>query len=342
MKKLTLVLPLLVAATLGFAADRGPLVIAHRGASGYLPEHTLPAIGYAHALGADYLEQDVVLSKDGVPLVLHDIEIDTVTDVAQRFPGRQRANGHFYAIDFTLAEIKQLQVTERFDPKTGQAVYPQRFPVGQATFAVPTLEEELQFIAGLNRSTGKHAGVYTEIKAPAWHRRQGQDISAIVLEVFARNGYRSKDDRFFLQCFDIVEVKRLRDELGFKGKLVQLIGRHGGGESDDPRIDSTRDNTELLAPEKLASLAKWVDGIGPSMQHLVTVGENGAARPNDVVARAHAAGLVVHPYTFRTDALPKFARSADELLHLMLRELRVDGMFVDQPDVMVEFRKRTP
>lgn len=342
MKTMTLVLPLLVAATVGFAVDRGPLVIAHRGASGYLPEHTLPSVGYAHALGADYLEQDVVLSKDGVPLVLHDIEIDTVTDVAQRFPGRQRANGHFYAIDFTLAEIKQLRVTERFDPKTGQAVYPNRFPLGHSTFSVPTLEEELQFIAGLNRSTGKHAGVYPEIKAPAWHRRQGQDISAIVLDVLARHGYRTKQDRFFLQCFDLDEVKRLRDELGFKGKLVQLIGRHGGGESEDPRIDSTRDNTELLAPVRLASLAQWVDGIGPSMQHLIVVGENGTAKANDVVARAHAAGLVVHPYTFRTDALPKFVSRADELLHLMLRELRVDGMFVDQPDVMVAFRSSLP
>lgn len=342
MKTLTLSFVLLAAATLGVAADRAPLVIAHRGASGYLPEHTLPAVAYAHAQGADYLEQDVVLSKDGVPLVLHDIEIDTVTDVAKRFPGRQRANGHFYAIDFTLAEIKQLQVTERFDPKTGRAVYPQRFPVGQATFSVPTLEEELQFIAGLNRSTGRQTGVYPEIKAPAWHRRQGQDIAAIVIEVLARNGYRTKEDRFFLQCFDAEEIKRIREELGFQGKLVQLIGRHGGGESDDPRIDSTRDNTELLTPEKLASLARWVDGIGPSIQHLVATGENGAPKPNDVVARAHAAGLAVHPYTFRTDALPRFARSADDLLKLLLRELRVDGLFVDQPDVMVEFRRRAP
>lgn len=156
MKILLSLLVLSVAASAtAVAAAESPVVIAHRSASGYLPEHTLPSVAYAHALGADYLEQDVVLSKDGVPLVLHDIEIDTVTDVATRFPGRQRANGHFYAIDFTLAEIRQLRAHERCDPKTGRPVYPRRFPIGQSTFAVPTLEEDLQFVQGLNRSTNE-------------------------------------------------------------------------------------------------------------------------------------------------------------------------------------------
>ena len=107
------------------------LVIAHRGASGYLPEHTLPAIAMAHAMGADYLEQDVVLSKDDVPIVLHDIHIDTVTDVARRFPDRKRADGRYYAIDFTVAELKQLPASERFDPRTGRRRVPGALPGGQ-------------------------------------------------------------------------------------------------------------------------------------------------------------------------------------------------------------------
>jgi glycerophosphoryl diester phosphodiesterase len=337
------ILPLLLAlgAVTALAGAPRPVVIAHRGASGYLPEHTLPAVAFAHAAGADYIEQDVVLSKDGVPLVLHDIEIDTVTDVAVRFPGRHRANGHYYAIDFTLAEIKQLRASERFEPKTGKPVFPGRFPLGQSAFTIPTLEEELQLVQGLNRSTGREAGIYPEIKAPAWHRRQGHDISAIVLEVLARYGYRTKADRFFLQCFDVVEIRRLRDELGFQGKLVQLIGRYGGGESAAPGADATQDNAPLLTSEGLAALAKHADGIGPSLTHLVTTGSDGTARPTDVVRRAHAAGLVVHPYTFRTDALPKFAPDATSLLELLCAKLEVDGLFADQPDVVVAFLKKS-
>jgi glycerophosphoryl diester phosphodiesterase len=335
MKTLTLILAL--AAGEALAGEARPLVIAHRGASGYLPEHTLPSVAYAHALGADYIEQDIVLSKDGVPLVLHDIEIDTVTDVATRFPGRQRANGHYYAIDFTLAEIRQLQATERGDTKTGQSVFPQRFPRGRSTFTIPTLEEELQFIQGLNRSTGREAGIYPEIKAPAWHRRQGHDISAIVLEVLSRYGYRTKADRFFLQCFDHAEVRRLRGELGFQGKLVQLIGRYGGGESEIPGASDTQGNASLLVGKDLAALAQYVDGIGPSLAHLVTMGLDGAVQPNDIVQRAHAAGLVVHPYTFRTDALPKFAPTSSALLELLFVQMNADGLFADQPDVVVAF-----
>ena len=106
------------------------IVIAHRGASGYLPEHTLAAVAMAHAMDADYVEQDVVLTKDAVPVVLHDIHIDAISDVAKRFPDRKREDGRYYAIDFTLAEIKQLKVTERFDPKNGQPIFEGRFPLG--------------------------------------------------------------------------------------------------------------------------------------------------------------------------------------------------------------------
>ena len=108
------------------------------GASGYLPEHTLAAKAVAHVMGADFIEQDVVLTRDDHPIVLHDVHVDTVTDVATKYPGRARDDGRFYAIDFTLAEIRTLRVSERIDIETKKAVYPQRFPVGESAFRVPS------------------------------------------------------------------------------------------------------------------------------------------------------------------------------------------------------------
>jgi glycerophosphoryl diester phosphodiesterase len=321
---------LAVLAVMAPVAGGPKVVIAHRGASGYLPEHTIPAIAMAHAQGADYLEQDVVLSKDGVPVVLHDIHIDTVTDVARRFPERKRADGRYYAIDFTLAELKTLAVSERYDPRTGQAVFPARFPLGASSFQIPTLEEELQLVQGLNRSTGRDAGVYPEIKDPAWHRQQGQDISRIVLEVLARNGYRTKTDKVYLQCFDFDEVKRLRGELGWKGRLVQLIG-----EGNDP--PNATDYARLRTAAGLAEVAKVADGIGPNLRHVVSGLTAAGAQLTDLVRDAHALGLEVHPYTFRADALPPGAGSFDDLLRVFLVQAGVDGVFTDHPDKAVAF-----
>jgi len=295
-----------------------PVIIAHRGASGYLPEHTLPAKALAHAMGADYLEQDVVLSKDGVPVVLHDVQIDTVTDVAQRFPDRKRANGRYYAIDFTLAELKQLRVTERFNPKTNAAVYKNRFPLWQSSFQIPTLEEELQFIRGLNKSTGKNVGVYPEIKAPSWHREQGQDISKIVLNVLDRYGYKTKADNIWLQCFEFEEVKRIRQELGYKGRLVQLL--------------PAKDNKTLLTRQGLEELAKIADGIGPALSHVVAGMTNDVLQLTDLVKNAHDLKLAVHPYTLRADELPPYADSFEELCRIFFVEAGVDGAFTDFPD----------
>jgi glycerophosphoryl diester phosphodiesterase len=310
------------------AALAAKIVIAHRGASGYLPEHTLPAIAMAHAQAADYLEQDVVLSKDNVPVVLHDIHIDTVTDVARRFPDRKHADGRFYALDFTVAELKQLNASERFDPRTGAAVFPKRFPVGKGSFQIPTLEEELQLIQGLNASTGREAGVYPEIKEPAWHRAQGRDISPVVLDLLARYGYKTKTDKVYVQCFDAAEVKRIRTELGYKGRLVQLI------EGSRPLLD---EHAALRTPAGLAELAKVADGIGPALPDVITRKDDGTLAPTALVRDAHAAGLVVHPYTFRADALPPGVASLEDLLRLALVDIGVDGLFTDHPDRAVAF-----
>lgn len=320
---------------LGFSTALGapPTVIAHRGASGYLPEHTLPAKALAHAMGADFLEQDLVLTKDGVPIVLHDIHLDTVTDVAARFPDRQRADGRYYALDFALAEIKQLRATERFSAKTGKAAFPKRFPVGQSSFSIPTLEEELQFIQGLNRSTGRTVGIYPEIKQPAWHRKEGHDISAIVLPILQRYGYRTKADACFLQCFEHAEVLRLRGELGWQGRLIQLLG--GGKKGDDGT-----DFEALRSPAGLAALAKVADGIGPSLGSIVTGKTPAQRQRTDLVKHAHAAGLLVYPYTVRLDELPAAVVSVEELHRVLFEEARVDGVFTDFPDVTVEFVRK--
>jgi glycerophosphoryl diester phosphodiesterase len=307
------------------------IVIAHRGASGYLPEHTLAAKAVAHAMGADYIEQDVVLSRDGVPMVLHDIQIDTVTDVAQAFPDRARADGRFYAIDFTLDELKALNVMERGD-QAGRPAFPGRFPRGASSFRIPTLAEEIELIQGLNLSTGREAGIYLEIKAPAWHRAEGQDISAIVLGVLADYGYADADDLIYLQCFDWNETQRIRSELGWRGKLVQLLGENAWREAPDVDYDALR------TPDGLAAIARIADGIGPSMGHVVTgVGAGGRPIMTDLVANAHALGLAVHPYTFRADALPDYADSLEEALRIFLVDAGVDGVFTDFPDRAVAF-----
>lgn len=308
MKRLLAVLSL--ASSLA-AADK-PLVIAHRGASGYLPEHTLPAKALAHAMGADFLEQDIVLSKDDVPLIMHDIYLDTISDVSTRFPDRKRANGRYYALDFTLAEIKQLQACERFSEKTGKQVYPKRFPKGASSFSIPTMEEELQFIQGLNQSTGRVAGIYPEIKQPKWHRSEGHDISAIVLPILKRYGYATKADLCFLQCFEFEELQRIRTELGWQGRIIQLTGAFKKGESIEARL------------KEFATVA---DGIGPP------ISENIVA----LTTQAHALKLQVHPYTLRVDDLPQWAPSVDALLDTLFNKAKVDGLFSDFPDVAVRW-----
>jgi glycerophosphoryl diester phosphodiesterase len=315
----------LILAMSTFSHAAPPIVIAHRGASGYLPEHTLEAKALAHAMGADFLEQDLVLSRDNVPVVLHDVHIDSVTDVAARFPDRQRDDGRYYALDFTVAELKQLRVTERINPQTGKPVFPGRFPAGKASFQIPTLEEELEFIAGLNKSTGRTAGIYPELKKPAWHRAQGRDLSRAVLPILARHGYRTKTDACWLQCFEYDEVKRLRGELGWQGRLVMLLGGKQGEDGTDFEF--------LRSPAGLAELAKVADGIGPALNSVI--GADGEI--TSLVKDAHARQLAVHPYTVRADELPKGVASLDELHRLILSMAGADGVFTDFPDRTVAF-----
>lgn len=310
------------------ASENRPLVIAHRGASGYLPEHTLPAKALAYGMGADVIEQDVVLSKDGVPVVLHDIHVDTTTDVVMRFPDRHRADGRYYALDFTVAELKQLRVTERISIKTGKAVFPQRFPPKRSSFQISTLAEELELIAGLNQSTGRQVGIYPEIKQPFWHRQQGHDLSQAVLAVLERFHYRSTDDPCWLQCFEYPEIKRLREELAWKGRLILLVGTAKTGENGT-------DYEELTSDAGLQRLSREVDGIGPPLSRVMTWSQSSPGKPvlSNLVQRAHVCGLRVHPYTVRKDELPSGCPSLDALHAALFSEAKVDGVFTDFPDL---------
>lgn len=326
---------LLLSFIVGGSLFANPLVIAHRGASGYVPEHTLEAKAYAHALGADFLEQDLVLTKDDVPVVLHDIWIDTVTDVAEKFPQRRRADGRYYALDFTLAELKQLRVHERVDAKTGQPVFPKRYPsvASPSVFQISTLEEELQLIQGLNRSTGRSVGIYPELKKPKWHRDQGRDLARIVLPILARYGYATKADPCYLQCFELSEVKRLRGELRWRGRLVMLI------DSKAKEEDGT-DHNYLCTAAGIKELTGLVDGIGPAIGRIVTwPSAGGAPKVAELPRLAREARLEIHPYTIRRDELPKNCPSLDALHTALFREARVSGVFSDFTDLTIAWVK---
>jgi glycerophosphoryl diester phosphodiesterase len=315
-----------LSATLGSTLMSRPLVIAHRGSSGYLPEHTLAAAAHAHALGSDFIEQDVVASRDGVLVVLHDIHVDTVTDVAERFPQRARADGRFYAIDFDWQELRSLNVRERFDPATGAPVYPRRFPANGAPFRLCTLEEQILLIQGLNATTGREVGIYVEFKAPAWHAAHGFDLGAALLATLDRHGYREATDRAFVQCFDATALRRLREELGTRLRLVQLIGENAWGESDT-------DYDALRTPEGLRTVAQYAQGIGPHLGQIIP-GRSADGNPQltSLLRDARAAGLFVHAYTFRADALPPAIDSPEDLVRLFVAA-GVDGLFIDHPDL---------
>jgi glycerophosphoryl diester phosphodiesterase len=270
----------------------------------------------------DYLEQDIVLSKDNVPVVIHDIYLDDVTDVAKVFPSRKRADGKYYVIDFTYKELLKLNVTERFDTKTGKAVFKGRFPMGKSHFKLHSLQDEIEMIQGLNKSTGYNMGIYPEIKAPKFHRESGKDISKIVLKILSDYGYKTKRDNCILQCFDAAELKRIRQELKSNLFLVQLT-------------EFKDQNT------KLADYAKYADGVGPYFKQLIknTDSKTGKIVFNDYVKNAHKLGMVVHAYTFRADQLEGLP-SFNYLLDLGFNKAHLDGIFTDFSDKAVAFLKK--
>lgn len=299
-----------------------PIVIAHRGASGYLPEHTLASKALAYGLGADFIEQDVVATRDGELVVLHDLHLDDVTDVAHRFPGRQREDGRHYVVDFDLVELRELFICERRAAGSAAARYPQRFPSSTSLFGIVTLEEELALIQGLNRSMRRSVGIYPEIKHPNWHRAHGIDLAGKLLATLRSFGYSSEHDAAFVQCFDTRELERVRQELGSELRLVQLVGAEA-------------EYQPLLTASGLRALTRYACALGTHYSQLVDVPRTGKPRSTELARMARGAGLELHPYTFRADDLPAYARTLEELIELFVVETPVDGLFCDHPDVAV-------
>ena len=303
------------------------VVIAHRGACGYLPEHTFPAKALAYTMGADYLEQDIVATRDDELVVLHDIHLDRVTNVAERFPTRVRDDGRYYVRDLTLAEIKMLSIHERQNAD-GSQVYPNRYHSDGDIFRINTFAEELEFIGDLIVKVGRPVGIYPEIKRPAWHQQEGIDISLEFLQVLRQFGYESYSDPVYVQCFDNQELVRIREQFDCELKLIQLLGENDWGEA--------RTNyDQLCSASGLNELAMTVDGIGPWLNQLYTQQANGCIADSGLVHKAHDAGLAVHPYTFRKDDLPPGFETFEELIRFMIDELCIDGLFTDFPDLVL-------
>ena len=293
------------------------IVIAHRGASGYLPEHTMEAKAMAFAMNAGFIEQDLVLSKDNIPVVIHDIYLDDVTDVATKFTDRKREDNRYYVIDFTFQELQTLRVSERFNPETGEQFYPNRFPKGKGNFKLHSFQQEIELIQGLNASTGKNIGVYPEIKDPEFHKKEGKNLTEVVLKTLSDYGYKTKNDNCILQCFDAKELERIRVEFKSELFLVQL----------------------MEFPEEVKNLkhfASYADGIGPWYKQILDKKVKGKWHFTSLVIDAHKLGLKVHPYTFRADALDEFS-TFNEMMKTLLVDANVDGAFTDFPDLVIDF-----
>ena len=259
--------------------------------------------------------------------------MDRTTDAAEKYPDRVRDNGRYYAIDFTLAEIRSLSVTEGFRREGDKKLqgYSNRFPMGSSSFSIPTFEEELQLIQGLNKSTGKNVGIYPEIKQPEFHRSEDRDISTEAVKLLKQYGYTPKRHKVFLQTFSFDELKIIRNEIlpnaGIDLNLIQLIG-------NESRYSWMFDEDGL---QKLSSFA---DGVGPEKGLVIShASTTSNLEITPLVSRAHAEGLKVHPYTYRMDPgqVPSYASNFDELLRQHFLDADVDGVFTDFPDKAVEF-----
>lgn len=328
---------LAVLAVSGPALSR-PIVIAHRGASGERPEHTLASYERAIELGADFVEPDLVMTRDGVLVARHENEISGTTDVANHpeFAARKtiktidgaKVTGWFTE-DFTLTELKTLRARERLPMLRPQnTAYDGQFPI-------PTFQEIIDLVRAKEKETGRRIGLYPETKHSSYFRSIGLALEAPLAALLARNGYAKKGDPVFIQSFELENLKTLKRLTGLK--LIFLMDAEGG-----PADGSGRSYAELATPGGLREVAKTADGIGPSKAMIIprtTLGRS--AKPTSLVADAHAAGLKVHPWTFRAENyfLPaELRKGIDPRAHGDLAAevkqfvvLGVDGVFSDNP-----------
>ncbi|GAB2686775.1 glycerophosphodiester phosphodiesterase [Thalassiella azotivora] len=323
-----------------------PVVIGHRGASGYRPEHTLASYELAARTGADFLEPDVVVTRDGVLVCRHENDISATTDVADRpelahlrttkVVDGVRTTGWFVE-DLTLAEVRSLRAVERLPGlRQGNTLYDGRF-------GVPTLQEVVDLAQRLGRELGRTVGVYPETKHPSHFAARGLDPVPLLAALLRRNGWDDPQAPVVVQSFEPTSLLSLRRRHRVPVPTVLLTAAHGSppdlASAGDPRTWE-----DLLDARALRRMASWLDGVGPHREQVrSTTADGRLGGPTGLVEVAHDAGLLVHAWTFRAENafLPADLRRGgapaafghaveDVLLHL---EDGVDGVFTDHPDL---------
>ena len=314
------------------------LVIAHRGASGERPEHTLAAYDLAIDQGADYIEPDLVPTRDGVLVARHENEISGTTDVADRpeFADRRTTktvDGEevtgWFTEDFTLAELRTLRARERLpEIRPANTRY-------DGLYQVPTLAEVIALVQARSAETGRAIGLYPELKHSTYFEGLGFDTAATLTEQLHAAGYDSADAPVFIQSFEVGVLERLNETTELR--LVQLVDVAGG-----PFDLPNERYAEMIGEEGLVQIARYADAVGAAIPLLL--GEDGYGLP--LLSRAHDAGLAVHAWTVRKENafLPSVLTSSDDpaargdvetLIGLLLRA-RVDGIFTDDPGIAAE------
>lgn len=327
-----------------------PIVIAHRGASGYAPEHTLASYFIAIEQGCDYIEPDLVVTRDGALVARHENEIGGTTDVAERgeFAGRRKtkvidgaAVTGWFTEDFLLEELKSLRARERIpELRPGNTRLDGRLEI-------PTLEEILALVRGVEERRRVRArelglplpvpiGVYPETKHPSYFAGLGLAMEERLAEALERYGYRGRDGRAFLQSFETGNLRVLSRLTQLP--LVQLI-ESTGGPYDLVHGRDARTYADLVTPRGLEGIAAYAQCVGPAKSLVIPRdGEGRLLQPTSLVTDCHAVGLGVHPWTFRAEKefLPAGVDLEGELGEFLA--VGIDGFFCDQPDVGVRAR----
>jgi glycerophosphoryl diester phosphodiesterase len=328
-----------------------PLVIGHRGAAGYRPEHTLAGYELAARMGADYIEPDLVSTKDGVLVARHENDITATTDVAQHpeFASRRATKvidgvsiTGWFTEDFTLAELKTLRAIERIpDIRQRNTIYNGRFQV-------PTFQEVIDLSKRLSRELDRPIGIYPETKHPSYFRSIGLPLEPGLVRTLNKNHLNDKHAHVFVQSFEVGNLKALDRVLNVP--LVQLLDAKTKRPPDFVISGDPRTYGDLATAAGLRDIARYADGVGPSKDYIVPRDATGRSLPpTTFVTDAHRAGLVVHPYTFRNENtfLPLELRSSANPADygnaiaedLQFFRLGVDGIFTDNTDTAVEARK---
>lgn len=314
---------------------RRPLIIGHRGASGYRPEHTLASYELAIEMGADFIEPDLVSTKDGVLIARHENEISGTTDIAKRpeFADRKRKKTidgaeveGWFTEDLTLAEIKTLRARERLPELRGTAF--------DGQFQVPTFQEVIDLAKRKSAEKGRTIGLYPETKHPTYFKSVNLPLEQRLVQVLSANGYTKRTDPVFIQSFEVGNLKELNRLTDLP--LVQLMDDFAEKPYDFVVSGDRRTYRDLMTTQGLAEIKTYADGIGPWKRTIVVEGADKKLQPaNSLITDAHLAGLLVHPYTFRNES-PTYVASEyggnPALEYEQFYRLGVDGVFSDFPD----------